>query len=524
VATALEAGVAAGRAAWRGRADRVRPVRRADLPFVAVVVLGAGLRVWGLGAQSLWYDEWLTAEATSGGLGDMVHHVANREGIPVPWFGFMWVWARRFGDGEAVLRAPSAVAGIATIPVAYLVVRQLGQPRAVARVAALLVAVNPMLVWYSQEARPYSILAFAGALSLLVLLRSWAGDRRRDAVAWAVVCACAVAIHYFAVFLVAAEAAALLAARHWPWRRVLVACGPTVAVLAALGPLAAEQHSHDANRSWITNFPLAERLADAGRSALVGPSPPTARLWVAAAVALVVPAVLLLTRVVRTGGSADRRLGLTTTGGIGVLAVVLAVIAAGVAVDAVVGRYLIASLVPLVVAAALALGATRPRWVGGAVVVGLCAVSLAAVVAVARDPDLQRPDWRSVAAASGDDRGLLVLNTHGRLAGPLRYYLPEARPLGPRQRVDVEQIDVLVANPTSKPCNFLVGRACSLVFLGAPLPGPLASRVELVRRIRTEQFTLDRYRASGPLSVTFADLVAEPDRANALVLAYESTS
>lgn len=48
-----------------------------------------------------------------------------------------------------------------------------------------------------------------------------------------------------------------------------------------------------------------------------------------------------------------------------------------------------------------------------------------------------------------------MLNTHSRLAGPLRHYLPQARPLGPHQRVDVEQIDVLVANPTSKPCNFL---------------------------------------------------------------------
>jgi mannosyltransferase len=496
-------------------ARRSRP--RVDGALVAVVVLGGGLRVWGLGAQSFWYDEWLTTEATSGGLGGVLHHVARREGIPPPWFVFMWVWAGLFGDGEVALRAPSALAGIATIPVAYLVARQLGQPRAVARVAALLVAVNPMLVWYSQEARPYSILAFVGALSLLAMLRWQASDRRVDAVAWAVVCACAVAVHYFAVFLVAAEAVALVAAQPRRWRRVLVACGAPAAVLVALAPVAAEQHSHDANRSWITDFPLGERLSDAGRSALVGPSPPTARLWVAAALAVALPALLLVAR--RSG---DWRRGLAMTGGVGALALVLAVIAAVVALDAVVARYLIASLVPLVVAAALTLSAARPRWLGGAAVAALCAVSLAAVVAVARDPDLQRPDWRSVAAAHrsppGSSPTVLVLNTHGDLAGPLRHYLPEVRALGPHQQVDVEVVDVLVVDPTSKPCNFLVGRACSLVFLGAPLPAPVAGRLHLDRRLHAGQFTVDRYRASRPLTVTLADLVAEPDRADALVL------
>ena len=497
----------------------MRALRQVDGVLVGAVALGGGLRVWGLGSQSFWYDEWLTAEATSGGLGHVLHHVAHREGIPPPWFGFMWVWAGVFGDGEVALRAPSVLAGIATIPVAYLVAWQLGQPRAVARAAALLVAVNPMLVWYSQEARPYSILAFVGALSLLAMLRWRASDRHADAVVWAAVCATAVAVHYFAVFLVAAEAAALVVERPGRWRRVLLACGPAVAVLAALAPIAAEQHSHDANRAWITDFPLADRLRDAGRSALVGPSPPAAWLWVAAALALALPGLLLLAR-----GSGDGRRGLAMTGGVGALAVVLAVIAAVVALDAVVARYLIASLVPLVVAAALTLGAARPRWLGGAALAVLCAVSLAAVVAVARDPDLQRPDWRSVAAAHrsgsapGDHGRVLVLNTHGDLAGPLRTYLPSARPLGLHQRVDVDRIDVLVVDPTSKPCNFLVGRACSLVFLGAPLPAPVAGRVRLERRIHTGQFTVDRYRASRPLTVTLADLVAEPDRADALVL------
>ncbi|MDD9371953.1 MAG: hypothetical protein PV358_17670, partial [Acidimicrobiales bacterium] len=68
--------------------------RRLDPGLVAVLALAVVLRFWRLGHQSLWYDEWLTTEATSGGVGDVIRHVATREGITPPYFAVMWVWAR----------------------------------------------------------------------------------------------------------------------------------------------------------------------------------------------------------------------------------------------------------------------------------------------------------------------------------------------------------------------------------------------------------------------------------------------
>ena len=107
-----------------------RPAGRwPDGVLVAVVALGTALRLWGLGAQSLWYDEWLTTEAVSGGLGELARHVANREGITPPYFVVMWAWARVVGDGEMALRSFSALAGLATVVVAYALARQLGQRR-----------------------------------------------------------------------------------------------------------------------------------------------------------------------------------------------------------------------------------------------------------------------------------------------------------------------------------------------------------------------------------------------------------
>src|SRR2546423_5159150 len=177
-------------------------IGRTDLVLVAVVVLGAVVRFWGLGSQSLWLDEWLTAKAASGSLSELFRHVSEHEGIPPPYFLLVWGWVRLFGDGETALRAVSALAGAATVPVAYCIVREFGQRRTVARVAALLVAVNPMLVWYSQEARPYGLVTFLSALSLLMFARVWKRGQPRDFILWGFVSAGAVPLLYFAVFFV----------------------------------------------------------------------------------------------------------------------------------------------------------------------------------------------------------------------------------------------------------------------------------------------------------------------------------
>ena len=79
------------------------------------------------------------------------------------------------GTGEFGLRSLSALAGVATVPVAYLIGVELRGRRA-GLMAAALVAVNPMLLWYSQEAR--GLLAARPALrGLAALLRARPAQR-----------------------------------------------------------------------------------------------------------------------------------------------------------------------------------------------------------------------------------------------------------------------------------------------------------------------------------------------------------
>ena len=93
------------------------------------------------------------------------------ESNPPLYYVLAWGWAKAFGTGEVGLRSLSALFGAATVPLAYCIGAELANRRA-GLIAAALVAVSPMLIWYSQEARSYALLVFFCAASLLFFARA----------------------------------------------------------------------------------------------------------------------------------------------------------------------------------------------------------------------------------------------------------------------------------------------------------------------------------------------------------------
>ena len=139
--------------------------------------------------------------------------VGFSESAPPLYYALAWVWTQVTGTGEFGLRSLSAVAGVATVPVAYLIGLELRGRRA-GLMAAALVAVNPMLLWYSQEARAYALLALlCAALAALLRARPARAAGGATSPLWGVASGLALATHYFAVFPIAAEAIWLLRRR-----------------------------------------------------------------------------------------------------------------------------------------------------------------------------------------------------------------------------------------------------------------------------------------------------------------------
>jgi mannosyltransferase len=129
------------------------------------MVLGLLLRVYRIGSQGLWIDEafsiWLARQPLAG----MIRWVATVDQHPPLYYALLHAWVRVFGDGEAGVRMLSALCGILTIPMVYLLGRQMADER-VGLVGALILAVSPFHVRFSQEARMYAVLTLSASLVL----------------------------------------------------------------------------------------------------------------------------------------------------------------------------------------------------------------------------------------------------------------------------------------------------------------------------------------------------------------------
>lgn len=394
---------------------------RAFWVVAGLTALAAALRFATLGAQSYHHDEIVTASRVlRSGLGHAMDAVGFSESAPPLYYALAWLWTQVTGTGEVGLRSLSALAGTATVPVAYLLGAELRGRRA-GLLAAALVAVNPMLLWYAQEARAYALVVLLGAVSLLYCARLLRGGRRADAVGWGVASGLALATHYFALFPVAAEACALLWRRR---RESRVGMAIVAAFGLALAPLALRQMSYG-HAEWISNTGLGHRVWETAATFVTGetadiigrPGRP---------LLAVVPLALLLTGLALLalrGAAAERRAAtLPLAVAAATLALPLALALVG-GKDYVLARNLIPALVPLLVAVAIGLAAPAARRVGSVLTGALLAYSLAFCVAASFVPSLQRPDWDAVAERIGEPRGPRATVTWTLGLAPLRYYL-----------------------------------------------------------------------------------------------------
>src|SRR3954470_20574353 len=179
-------------------------------PLIALTLAGAALRFATLDLQSFWYDESVTVGPVQHDLWGVLDRIPGSESTPPLYYVVAWLWTQVFGSGEVGIRSLSALLGTAAIPVFYLAARELARSERVGIGVAALAAFNPLLVWYSQEARTYALLALLGGLSLFFFARLLAEYDRSSLIWWVLTSALALTAHYFAGFLVVPEAAWLV--------------------------------------------------------------------------------------------------------------------------------------------------------------------------------------------------------------------------------------------------------------------------------------------------------------------------
>jgi mannosyltransferase len=386
-----------------GRQPPVRLLCKRAAPWViGFGLLAALLRFPTLGVQSFWGDEGYTVNLMQLDFLQMLKTVPETESTPPLYYILAWVWSRLFGNAEFGLRSLSALLGTATIPVFYEAGAALISKRAGLVVAAC-VAVNPLMIWYSQEARAYALFAFLSGLSFLFFVRAFDEGDRRALWWWALSSALALTTHYFAVFLVAAEALWLLIKRGRR-REVAVATGAVVAVGFSLLPLALHQRG---KHFGFTEFPLQTRIAQIPEQFLVGYgiwSEPAGKVAATFAALIVFLAISLLLWRAR---SREKRRTLVAafvaSVGIGV-----PILLATLGLDYVLTLYFIGAILPCTLIVGGGLATSR---LGLAAAGAYCVLAVAITAVVFTRHQFQRENLRGVAQALGPpvvDRALVV--------------------------------------------------------------------------------------------------------------------
>src|SRR5215211_1191285 len=244
-----------------------------------LILLGGLVRFATLGAQDFWLDELVTVQVIGQGPIDLLKSVAAGESNPGLYYLLAGGWEHVFGEGEFALRSLSALFGTATIPAVYAATAALSNRRA-GLVAAALTATSPLLVWYSQEARNYSLLVLLSALAFLFFARALEDRDHRWLWAWALTSGLALSTHYFAVALVAPQVVWLWMRRPGPRADTAFATAAIGVVGIALLPLLATQRGRG---DWISFFALGDRLGQVPQHFVVGLEVPWAAIAPAAA-------------------------------------------------------------------------------------------------------------------------------------------------------------------------------------------------------------------------------------------------
>jgi mannosyltransferase len=329
------------------------------LPMLGLTILA--LRE--LGDPSLWRDEVSSVIFAKGSLGDLLT-IIGRDRAEVglvnmaTYYLILHFWLI-VGETEARIRFLSVIFGVLSVVPVYFVARRLGGWVAGA-LAASIFALIPYVIHYSQEARGYSLaMLMAGAMTWLLLIGLDRRERVWPWLAYGLIGALGLYVHFFMALVVAGHGLWALGTRQIPPLRSIAAAAVPLALAAAPIPFVIAEFGGE--HEWIPELTAAR--AYAGLEKLIGGS----------------ALILVMTALLAFGAYAWRR----DRGFWLLVASLLVPIVGAMAISVVkpmfIPRYLIMVLPALAVVAGLAIVAMRPillRSAAAVVVIGVLLVGL----------------------------------------------------------------------------------------------------------------------------------------------------
>jgi uncharacterized membrane protein len=215
--------------------------------LVLVILMALGLRLARLSFQPLWWDEGWSLYFATTNVGSLLELTAVDIHPPL-YYLLLHLWISVLGPSALSVRLLSVLIGVGTIPLLYFAGRRLWG-RGGGLLAALLLAISPFHIYYSQEVRMYGLVTLAGLATLAFTLSWQPGTRRSKSgrgslgvwLGYVLAATAALYTQYYAAFMLVAlnlvvfirwlRSSPLVEGHRRSWRGILPWLGAQVAVL-----------------------------------------------------------------------------------------------------------------------------------------------------------------------------------------------------------------------------------------------------------------------------------------------------
>ena len=247
----------------------MRSVTWSRLCLFVVLAVGAVLRVPGISGRTLWLDEAFSIRVAQFEVSELVARSAADSHPPL-FYLLLKCWMAVFGDSALALRSLTAILGVSTIALVYLLARRVfrsaldtspaaSAPVVAGLLAAAWIALHPTHVAWSAQVRMYALAGLLAAGSGLVILRALEQPTWRRWAAWCAVSIALAYTHYYGTFVIFAQGihALVCALRSDPTQRrtlvirVVVAGAVMVAAFAPWIGVVATQAGAKADGWWV---------------------------------------------------------------------------------------------------------------------------------------------------------------------------------------------------------------------------------------------------------------------------------
>jgi 4-amino-4-deoxy-L-arabinose transferase-like glycosyltransferase len=196
--------------------------------LLALILLAFGLRLHHIALAPLRGDEAFTVRYWADSPSVVLTGLAWVEPHPFGAFFGFWAWKSLMGSSEFAMRMLPALTNLLGVPSMYILASCLGLKRPFRLFAAFLWAVNPDLIWHSQDVRNYAIWSGLSVITLCLLLRSVKGKRRATWVLYIVFATLGLYMFFLETFVVVVHGlyVRLTSRRAWKlWLTALLIIG-----------------------------------------------------------------------------------------------------------------------------------------------------------------------------------------------------------------------------------------------------------------------------------------------------------